>query len=112
MFIALGFIFPYLNVPCMFNKITGLYCPGCGVTRMMVDIIHLNFKEAFYHNMLVFTLLPFLSFYVIYKLYIYIFDKKDNITNSIPRWISITLLIITLSFGVLRNISFFSILAP
>lgn len=109
---ALCLTIPYLNIPCIFNKITGLYCPGCGITRMFIDILHFNFKDAFYHNMLVFILLPFITALVIYQIYLYINNKIDDKTNKIPNWIMISLLIITLSFGVLRNIEIFKVLAP
>jgi len=37
-------------IPCVFRKITGLYCPGCGVTGMLTHIVRLDFKGAFECN--------------------------------------------------------------
>ena len=31
-----------LAIPCLFRKVTGLLCPGCGVTGMCVALVHLN----------------------------------------------------------------------
>lgn len=37
-----------LAIPCLFRKVTGLLCPGCGVTGMCVALLHLNWKGAFF----------------------------------------------------------------
>ena len=31
-----------LAIPCLFRKVTGLLCPGCGVTGMCVALLQLN----------------------------------------------------------------------
>lgn len=97
---------------CVFKKITGLYCPGCGITRCIASILECKFYQAFRYNPLLFVLIPFLLPYVIYKYYIYIFNKTDKITSKIPNVIWWILLIITLIFGILRNIDMFKFLAP
>lgn len=47
-----------LAIPCFFNKVTGFYCPGCGVTRMCVALLQFHFREAFYANPVIFCMLP------------------------------------------------------
>jgi hypothetical protein len=38
---------------CIFKNVTGLPCPGCGLTRSAVAFFHLNFQESFrYHPLL------------------------------------------------------------
>lgn len=49
-------------LPCLFHSITGLACPGCGVTRMCLSIIHLDFEAAFLSNQMLFLLLPVLFY--------------------------------------------------
>ena len=90
-------------IPCVYRKLTGLKCPGCGVTRCIFAIINLNFKEAINQNILICIYLPFLFLYYIYKSYIYIYDKKDKVITKIPNWFFICIIIITLLYGVLRN---------
>ena len=64
-----------IAIPCIFHKITGLYCPGCGITRMLISLLHGNIKEAFMYNQLLFIMLPFFILYGFYELYLYIVDK-------------------------------------
>lgn len=107
-------IFLFLNkqfsfyIPCIFHKITNLWCPGCGITRMIISIINLNFYQAFRYNPLAFILLPFFIIYGLIYYFNWIQDKHFQINKNI--WY--ILLIITLLFMVLRNISIFDFLAP
>ena len=39
-------------IPCMFNKVTGLKCPGCGMTRAIHEILHFNFFQSIKYNIL------------------------------------------------------------
>lgn len=109
MYLLYFFGFP---IPCLFHKITNLYCPGCGITRCLVSFFHLNFYQSFRYNPLLFIFIPFLLFYVIYRYIIFCFDLEDKITVKIPNSFWYILLIITLIFGVLRNIPIFSYLKP
>jgi hypothetical protein len=110
--------FLYLNknygfyIPCLFHKLTNLYCPGCGITRCIVSLLKGNISEAFKYNQLVFILLPFLTVYFIYKIYLYLTNSQDKIIKKIPNITWIILLIITILFGILRNIKYFPFLRP
>ena len=105
-FISYFFINKYtgFGIPCPFNKITGLLCPGCGVTRCLFSILQLHFREAFNYNPLVFIYLPFIIAYILYKDYLYVYNKKDKILVKIPSIFTYILLIITIAFGIIRNI--------
>lgn len=96
-------------IPCVFHELTGLYCPGCGATRMIVSLLHLDFYQAFRFNPLLFCLLPFLCYIGIFEYRNWLYgNKKVLIDNKV--WIF--LLIATILFGILRNIEIFSFLAP
>ena len=107
-------IYLYLNkrfsfyIPCIFHKITHLYCPGCGLTRMILEILKLNFYQAFRYNPLLFILLPFIIIYELIKYINWIQDKNFIISKKI--WY--TLLIVTIIYTILRNINIFNYLAP
>ena len=103
------FLYTKINIfiPCLFHQITGLYCPGCGITRCLVSIIKLDFLQAFRYNMLVFILLPIFIFIGIKKYYCWLLNKQCILFSN---RFYITLAIITILFGILRNI--FPFLAP
>ncbi len=95
------------SIPCLFHQITGYYCPGCGITRCLFSLLEGKIYQAFMYNQLVFILLPFFIIYFIYNSYIYIFNKENKLINKIPNYVYIILLIIVISFGIIRNLDFF-----
>lgn len=100
-----------IAIPCIFHKITGLYCPGCGVTRMCVHLINLDFYKAFRSNPGVFLSLPLLA--VIFAASAYSYVKSGKPARE--KWLTaleIITAVILIIFGILRNIPFFSFLAP
>lgn len=97
------------GLPCIFHKITGFYCPGCGISRMFISIAKFDFYQAFRYNPLVFILLILFFIYVIIEL---IHFKKKGYYFKINKWLYIILLVIVISFGILRNVPYFSFLAP
>ena len=106
LFVSYFFINKYtgFGIPCPFHKVTGLLCPGCGITRCLFSILQLHFTEAFHYNPLVFIYLPFIIAYILYKDYLYVYDKKDKILVKIPNIFTYILLIITIAFGIIRNL--------
>lgn len=90
---------------CPIKTITGLDCPGCGITRMFVALFHGNIYQAFRYNPLVFIELPIIFILLV----LYKFKKEYRKVINI---IFVVLLIITIVYGVLRNIPMFYFLAP
>ena len=43
---------------CIFFKLTGLYCPGCGTTRMLFYLVHGHVFDALRYNALSLLVLP------------------------------------------------------
>ena len=97
-----------IGIPCVFHELTGLYCPGCGITRLLFSLLELNFFQAFRSNPLVFILLILIILYLILKQIL----KRFNINLTIPNYIYYFLLIIVILFGILRNIPGFEFLTP
>ncbi len=102
----------HFTIPCFFHELTGLYCPGCGITRLIFSLLEGNISDAYNYNRLVFILLPFIFVYSIYNVYLYIYNKEDKLMCIIPNYVIYMLLFVVVVFGVLRNISAFSYLAP
>lgn len=112
--IILLIIFLYTNnrfsffIPCPIHKIFHIYCPGCGITRMLLSILKLDFYKAFRFNPLMFILSPFFIWYYTLYYYNWIQDKSFAINKKI--WDA--LLVISIVFMIMRNIPAFSFLAP
>jgi hypothetical protein len=49
---------------CPFYALTNHYCPGCGATRAIAELLHLHFAAALHFNAAVFLLLPVLFWYL------------------------------------------------
>ncbi|MFV0250411.1 MAG: DUF2752 domain-containing protein [Bacilli bacterium] len=94
---------------CIFHIITGLYCPGCGMTRCVLSIIHGNFYQAFRYNPLGFIALFILFIYFIYFL---ICKITQNKMLKIPKYIEYLLLVIILIYSIIRNLECFDWLQP
>lgn len=46
------------NLPCPIKFITGISCPGCGMTRAVISLCKLDFDSAWHYHPLVFLLIP------------------------------------------------------
>ncbi len=100
-----------LGIPCVFNLLTGLHCPGCGISRMFFSLASLDFKAAFSCNPYIMTVGPIAAIFIIRHYVIYILKGKQK-----PKKFETVLLIIAfvlmIIFGILRNLPQFSFLAP
>ena len=99
-------------IPCIFHQITGFYCPGCGITRMMFSLLKLDFYQAFRFNPLLFISLPFIIVLLTDFVFQWIRGKDNYLYRKINDRAWIVLLIITIAFGIIRNIPFFDYLIP
>ena len=52
---ALGDTVP--RTPCFFDKVLGIYCPGCGGTRALTALVHGRLLEALWYH----PLIPYLA---------------------------------------------------
>ena len=91
------------GIPCVFRYITGLKCPGCGMTHAMHSLLTGDFISAFSYNPLSVTVIPVLIIYFLYRAFIYVREKDEDL--KIWEYIFIIILfIITIIFTILRNI--------
>jgi hypothetical protein len=99
---------------CMFNSLTGLYCPGCGSQRALSAMLHGDFADALHYNLLMMISLPF----IIYSAIIFIintFRQKQIVQKFFySAGFAKIFFIAVIIFWVIRNIPFypFNLLAP
>lgn len=92
-----------LAIPCLFRKVTGLLCPGCGVTGMCVALLHLDWKGAFSCHPVLFVLLLPLTAAFICSAAGYVQDGRFRFARwqNFILYVSVAALAI---FGVVRNL--------
>lgn len=100
-----------IGIPCMFYKLTGLYCPGCGVSRMCLALLQRDIEKAFHYNVAIMITLPYFVWIGIDSAVAYIRNGivKHTRRREIVLWIVLVFFVV---FGILRNIPKFSYLAP
>lgn len=98
----------HLYIDCPIKKTTGLYCPGCGITRMFLSLLKLDFYQSFRYNPLLLITLPIFIFFIGDT----ILTKTKPLYTKIPNKIWIVIILLFICYGVLRNIPFFDFLAP
>lgn len=94
------------RIPCIFHKITGFFCPGCGVTRMCLALLQFDIKTALQSNFAIFISLPFMILYAIRQTIRYIKYGKQNNSKKQSVFFSILAVLLVL-FGILRNLPAF-----
>ena len=99
------------GIPCLFYTVTGLHCPGCGVSRMCIALLQLDLATAFQSNVYWMVALPILGALGAWKWTQYLKIGR-TVTHRWETPLYCVLLAGALLFGVLRNLPAFSFLAP
>ncbi|MGA2028652.1 MAG: DUF2752 domain-containing protein [Verrucomicrobiota bacterium] len=95
---------------CTFHALTGLNCPGCGMTRAAYQLLHGHILRALQDNALFVLTLPALGarsvWFVTRKI------SKQPVIFFVPPKALWAFLVVALVFAVLRNLPAFSFLSP
>ncbi|MDR3271985.1 MAG: DUF2752 domain-containing protein [Flavobacteriaceae bacterium] len=95
---------PGMGMPCTFKAATGLNCVGCGGQRAFHFLLHGDFLKAARYNFLIY-LLPFFMYLIYIIVEVYIFKKEKHLAGFMfSNKLGITVLIVAVSFMILRNI--------
>lgn len=91
---------------CPFRALTGLTCPGCGVTRALHHILHGHFETAFTLNPLLLIAIPFL---LIAFLRYSVIVMRGGVPrpNALPAPYIYTIFFVILGFWIFRNTPFY-----
>ena len=94
------------SMPCVFHRITGFKCPGCGITGMCTALIKLDFTGAFYSHPFIFVTLPYLIYIIVKTFLKGIFNAPCSERFRLNKFDNVTLIIYIAAliiFAVLRN---------
>jgi hypothetical protein len=113
--VAAGFIVVICNIskmsrwapPCPFHLLTGLYCPGCGLTRAICELACGHIGAAIRLNAFMMVMIPLIGLTTLIQI---IAHHQVKISNRAAWMILASMLI----FWATRNIPIypFSLLAP
>jgi len=87
---------------CVFLKLTGLKCPGCGSQRAVHSLLHLDFAAAFRYNALLVVSLPVVFFLLVVEM---LRTRRPHLYRRVHSQAVIwTIVAIVLAWWVLRNL--------
>lgn len=91
-----------LSLHCPFYWLTGLYCPGCGITTMFICLTDGDLVSAWKANPAIILAAPFIIVQMLKH-------KSTDCPPALTRpnqidYLTIALLIWFVSFGILRNL--------
>lgn len=86
-----------LGIPCIFRLMSGgrILCPGCGISKMCLNLSSFDISGAFRCNPAIFSLLPLWSVCAV----LWLFDRGEKFLKAAEIF-SLAILIL---FGILRN---------
>lgn len=97
------FIKTGVGIPCLFRKITGYMCPGCGMTHAIASILTGDIKAAWNYNELSITIVPIVCLYLLYR----VVREKKQVKVEFYLWeyfLLAVLFVIVVAYGFMRNI--------
>ena len=90
------------RLPCPFFSLTGLSCPGCGVTRMIVALVEGDLPRAFASNPFLLLSSPLLVFLLAFSTVRYV--RHGDMRLGRANALAVAELVGAIAFGVLRNV--------
>lgn len=122
--VAIGFFYIYNYNPaaqtnpllaCPLNAATGLYCPGCGNTRALHSLVHLDLAGMLNYNLLFPFVFSILAWLLAGEYFNLLLGRRIFwLPKRIPVILLILLCLVVAAFTILRNVPIypFTILAP
>jgi hypothetical protein len=92
-----------IGIPCLFRKITGLLCPGCGNSRAVLALLRLDVAGALGYNLLFPVEFFYLGWVVFHCCRSYLRGKRFSYSPPLP-WLDICILVAVLVWWLVRNL--------
>lgn len=94
---------------CILKECFGIYCVGCGGTRMLFAIFRLDFYQAFRYNPGMFVFMAILAVFTIFNIIRLLMRKNVYIPRKNTVYFVVCILFI---YMILRNVPGFEYLIP
>ncbi len=102
--IVIVFLIPeFTTIPtgCLFNKTTGFYCAGCGMSRGIHALLRADFIRAMHENLLLVTVLPLSGLWFTFR---FVLLKNTATIKKYDNAVIVFFIMIVIIFTILRNI--------
>jgi hypothetical protein len=92
-----------IGIPCLFYRLTGLQCPGCGNSRAALALLQLDLPTALRYNLLFPLEFLYLGWVVLHCCRSYL--RGGSFTYKSPAvWLDIALLAVIMLWWLIRNL--------
>lgn len=88
-------------VPCLFHEVTGLKCPGCGITRMLIALSKGDLAAAADANVFLLCTSPLAAFLIVYSAYKWVRCER---TGRKFEAVAVIYCVCLILFGIVRNL--------
>ena len=92
-----------IGIPCIFYTLTGWKCPGCGISRALASLLRLRFDLFIAYNLMAPLIVTYLLFLGSSVAVNYL-KSGHPIYRSPSKWMDLSVLVLFLLWGVVRNI--------
>ncbi|NCB93838.1 MAG: DUF2752 domain-containing protein [Clostridia bacterium] len=96
-----------LYPPCIFHALSGAYCPGCGGTRAVLELLHGHVLRSLWYHPIVFYTAALYGWYLISNTIEWLSRGKLSIGSGYHRWYGTAAVMIVIGNCVLRNLLLF-----
>ncbi|MBC8126609.1 MAG: DUF2752 domain-containing protein [Gloeobacteraceae cyanobacterium ES-bin-144] len=99
---------------CLFHRLTGWHCPGCGMTRATCAALHGNIREAFRFNPLGMLVLPVVLVLAGLWMWAWVWGRPPLFCLKMDRRVMVWLVGLVIAYWFLRNLPYWplTLLAP
>lgn len=91
---------------CPVKRLSGLDCPGCGITRALLSLLKLDFAAMLSANLFSPLIVLYAAYVFFYVAIVYIRTGKYEVMPK-PAFLGVVFLILFVTWGVIRNLSSF-----
>lgn len=89
-------------LPCIFRTVTGLKCPGCGISHMCIALLAMDFTGAWLANPVLLAVSPAITYIVMKQIIAWIVFGEQKM-SKIDTIIVNALAVVLILWGIVRN---------